>query len=558
MKVRIHGAEHPLKVIFSDEFVFEIPSYQRPYSWTAEHAGELLDDLLSALEEVNGGETAPYFLGSIVLAKDQNKPESKVIDGQQRLTTLTILLSVLAELSEGKAQEQIRDFLLQEGNDFKQTKTVYRLSLRPRDAGFFQKYVQEAGGIRGLVDLDRNQLPDPAKNIQGNAALFLERLGGMTSEDRSRLAKYLLNDCFLVAVSTPDTESAFRIFAVLNDRGLDLSHADIIKSELVGQIPEEEQAEYTEIWETAEESLGVEAFADLFSHIRMIYARSKQRGSLIKEFRTQVFPQIGDPRAFIKETVQPYADEYAKIRTLSWESTAQAGQINQALGWLNRIDNADWIPPAIRFLTLYRQNPERVAGFLSGLERLASSMFIRRANINARIERYALLLGQIGDGGVDARDLAALELSDSEREETVRQLRGDLYLERRIRSYVLLRLDEASSAGGATYDHKLITVEHVLPQTPPAGSKWLNWFSGEERDAWVHKLANLVLLPRSRNSAAQNLDFEPKKKKYFMSAGGTSPFAITTQVLNTQEWTPAVLEGRQEALIARLRAVWDL
>lgn len=557
MKVRIHGAEHPLKAIFSDEFVFEIPSYQRPYSWTNEHAGELLDDLLSALEESVGGEMAPYFLGSIVLAKDENTPEAKVIDGQQRLTTLTILLSVLAELSDGKPREQLRDFILQEGNDFKQTKTVYRLRLRARDAEFFQKYVQEAGGVGRLVHLDKGQLSDPAKNIQANAALFLERLEGLTSEERARLAKYLLNDCFMVAVSTPDTESAFRIFAVLNDRGLDLSHADIIKSELVGQISDHEQALYTDVWEAAEESLGVEAFADLFSHIRMIYAKSKQRGSLIKEFRSQVFPQIGDPRTFIKEVVQPNAEVYARMRALSWESTRHASQINQTLGWLNRIDNSDWVPAALRFLTVNASNPELIVRFLAKLERLASSMFIRRANINARIERYGLLLCQIeaASGNVD---LPALEISEREKQDTVSQLRGELYLERRIRGYVLLRLDEELSAGGATYNHKLTTVEHVLPQSPPSASQWMKWFTSDEHLNWVHRLANLVLLPRARNSAAQNLDFEPKKAKYFMSAGGTSPFALTTQVLNTPIWTPDVLEKRQLALIEKLRKLWDL
>jgi len=93
--VKISGAEYPLKELFSDRFVFEIPAYQRPYSWGAEETAELLDDLLAALADADPKDPDPYFLGSIVLAKEEGQPDAKVIDGQQRLTTITILLSPL-------------------------------------------------------------------------------------------------------------------------------------------------------------------------------------------------------------------------------------------------------------------------------------------------------------------------------------------------------------------------------------------------------------------------------------------------------------------------------
>jgi uncharacterized protein with ParB-like and HNH nuclease domain len=97
--MKIEGAGYPLSKIFNDDFLFTIPNYQRPYAWTTEETGQLLDDLLAALEdehkEIN--QMNPYFLGNIVLIKN-GKADAQVIDGQQRLTTLTILLSVLREL----------------------------------------------------------------------------------------------------------------------------------------------------------------------------------------------------------------------------------------------------------------------------------------------------------------------------------------------------------------------------------------------------------------------------------------------------------------------------
>src|SRR3712207_1048229 len=94
----LSAQEQPLAKIFSDDFAFSIPGYQRPYAWTTEHAGELLDDLLDFMgtDGESRGALNPYFLGSIVLIKGLT-PESEVVDGQQRLTTLTILLAVLRE-----------------------------------------------------------------------------------------------------------------------------------------------------------------------------------------------------------------------------------------------------------------------------------------------------------------------------------------------------------------------------------------------------------------------------------------------------------------------------
>jgi hypothetical protein len=123
---------------------------------------------------------------------------------------------------------------------------------------------------------------------------------------------------------------------------------------------------------------------------------------------------------------------------------------------------------------------------------------------------------------------------------------------------LLLRLDSLLADHGATYEHKLLSIEHVLPQTPAIGSVWLSWFPDTlEREAWTHKLANLVLLSRQKNIQAQNYDFEKKKKEYFQK-GGVTTFAVTSQVLSRAEWTPAVLELRQSELIGKLRTEWRL
>ena len=125
-------------------------------------------------------------------------------------------------------------------------------------------------------------------------------------------------------------------------------------------------------------------------------------------------------------------------------------------------------------------------------------------------------------------------------------LDGPVYPITRIRKLLLLRLDEAVSDGSASYDYPIISVEHVLPQKPAQGSEWERHFPDvRTRAFWVHRVANLVLLSRKKNASAGNLEFGAKKEKYFQ-AGGVSPFAITTQVLNSPAWTIDVLQKRQE------------
>jgi hypothetical protein len=139
-------------------------------------------------------------------------------------------------------------------------------------------------------------------------------------------------------------------------------------------------------------------------------------------------------------------------------------------------------------------------------------------------------------------------------------LDGPLYaiLAARARSAVLLRLDALLSGGGASYDYPSVTVEHVLPQTPAEGSWWMTWFpSAEERAAWVNRVGNLALLTRKKNSSASNYEFYTKKTAYF-TKGGVSPFALTTQVLQYQEWTPIVVSNRQKQILATFTDYWRL
>lgn len=549
--------EQAVSQIFSDNYVFHIPGYQRPYAWTNEQARELFDDLNGFMQANSGSidEMPPYFLGSIVLIKDEAKPDAEVVDGQQRLTTLTILLSAIRASVTGKFREDITPLLYEKGNLIKGTPDRDRLTLRERDREFFQKYIQRDGGIEILVSL-QDELQDSQNNIRSNTKLYLNLLKDIPENERVDLATFIVKRCYLVVVATPDLDSAYRIFSVLNSRGLDLTPTDILKAEILGAITDKQRDDYTKKWEEAEETVGREAFSDLFSHIRMIYRKAKPHGTLVKEFKEHVI-EVRQPVIFIDNVLLPIVNAFDDIRDASYESTEHAEKINEYFRWLNRLDFTDWVPPAIAYLVRHRQEPNKLHVFFRDLERLAYSLWIMRTNINDRINRFSRLTSAI-ENDEDLRMNQAMQLTPNEQYDVYTQLNGEIYMDLpKARLPILLRLDALLSGGGASYDFSIISIEHVMPQTPSENSQWLTWFTDNEHMKWVHRLGNLVLLTRRKNSSASNYDFATKKTSYFQK-GGISPFALTTQVIECPEWTPKVVEGRQSKLINILEKHWQL
>lgn len=559
--LQIVGKEYYLKHIFGDGFRFFIPRYQRPYAWTTEETEELLDDLWTAHtgDELPVAKKDPYFIGSIVLIKEEHQPTSEVIDGQQRLTTLTILMSVLRHL-QPKGADAISDYLRQKGKMFEGMKDEFRLTLRHQDAEFFEKYIQQEDALSALEKLNPAGLRNDAqRNIRENAHYLASKLKMMQAEQLAAFTQFIITKCLMVVVSRPDMDSAYRIFSVMNDRGLNLSHADILKAEVIGKIPgEANQDAYGKKWETAEENLGRESFDALFAHIRMICVKQKLRTTILKEIREHVKPGAA-PIKFIDEQLTPYADALETIKDADYQSAHGAEEVNAYLKWLNQVDNFDWVPPALVALAKHGNNPEWLGWFFKQLERLAACMMIMRYGINDRLDRYAGVLQVLEVGGEDHVLAAKLEPTEYEKRKTFSNLNGNLYELTKVRAYVLRRLDTMLSGGGAVYDYPIVTIEHMLPQTPKKDSQWMKWFPEQaDRDGWVHRLANLALLSRKKNSEAQNFDFETKKEKYFTSDKGVVPFVLTTQVLGHSDWTPELLKKRQADLLEKLRELWSL
>ena len=189
-----------------------------------------------------------------------------------------------------------------------------------------------------------------------NARLLRERPEVLSNGQRRRLTMYLAQRCYLVVVAASDQESAFRIFSVLNSRGLDLSPADILKAEIIGALPEQQQDKYTTVWEDLEDDLGRDRFAELFGHIRMIHRKQKMQGTLIAGFREFV-PTGNAPASFIDNELLPYAEAYADITDQAFSNFQHAEAINRQPIHLSWLDNFDWQPLRDQLIARRRADP---------------------------------------------------------------------------------------------------------------------------------------------------------------------------------------------------------
>lgn len=561
MSKKITGAEYPLMKIFSSDFAYFIPSYQRPYAWTEEEAGILFDDLYDFYKTVVDDN---YFLGSIVLIKEEDKPRSDVIDGQQRLTTLTILLAALTSYFDGDLRNDYLDYLKEPGRISQGIPSRPRLCLRLKDQPFFEKYIQNVQ-LDELTNINPATLQNEAqRHIQTNCKILLEKIDkAFKSVDKIKaFGSFLVQRCFIVAVYTPSQQSAFRVFSVMNSRGLDLLPTDIIKADVMGSIlPENQQDIYTDKWENLEVQTSRAGFNDLFGHVRMIFAKAKAKRTVLEEFREFVLPTVSSGEELIDNILTPYADSYCEIKDSHYNSNKNVSEVNDYLFWLNRIDNSDWMPSAILFLAQQRNEPDYVLWFFKKLERLAAYLNITSKDINKRIERYSKILSEIEAGTHSMQSpLQTVELTDEEKKEFLETLDGNIYgLTARRRNYVILRLDSFVSCGGASYDSRILTIEHVLPQTVHPKSNWAKlWPNEDDRNIWLNKIANLVPLTRRHNSQAQNYDFDVKKTSYFTGKNGTTSYALTTQVLGESIWGESEVAARQHNLLNEFKNNWEL
>lgn len=554
----ISAHQHKLSEVLGDRFLHEIPPYQRPYAWTTNEAEELFDDIREAAAT---GNDEPYFLGSIVLIKPRESIVGQVLDGQQRLTTLTILAAVLRDIAEdSQEREALGAAVYIEPNPFRQQVEAVRIRAHERDRVFFRQAIQMPGATASS-EPPQTAETEAQELMWANAAMLRKRVVSLDVAERQRLVTYLLNQSVLVVVATESRGAALRIFRVLNDRGLDLSNADVIKADLLEKFTDDGQlAHHAELWRQWENDLGRDSFEALLETLRFVKEEVKNRSTLSEAYAER-FKNVGAAgvRRFFQDELAPAKEAYSQIIDADVQAfpTNLRARAAEVLFGLELVPNRDWVPVALSGLRLLGPT-EQLVDALERLEGLAWTMQLARRYDTQRLSRYVQVLRGLKNGD----HVLALGLTAEENSIAWEALNGPLYsrFPTRVVRAILERLDRLLAEQPVLWDGTK-TVEHILPQNP-AINCWGD-FLPEQRAAVTHTLGNLVLLTRRKNSSASNLEFDDKKKVYF-GLGNQGPtrktatYASVLELAHCLGWNPLTYQERHHRHALLLAKRWGV
>ncbi len=382
-------------------------------------------------------------------------------------------------------------------------------------------------------------------------------------ENVGSFAEFILNNVVFIYVATDTREDAFRLFTILNNRGVPLTNADILKAVNIGEIEkaegERKAEEYAQKWEEIQASMG-EEFDHLLEFIRTILVKDKQRKNLADEFEEKIYSSGLLKKG--KETIgliEKYYQIYCKIIDFSAGERVIEDEIeNNEYKNLITVTKTGfpkklkvWIPALLYFY--YKFGNEKLFDFLKKLELKVSSDWILKAGAKIYTNIYRILR-QIERANIPDEVVNSHEIFEIDLEELKRVLLKDVY-GKSFCLYVLLKYEylirENTQYIG---DYSILSVEHILPQNPPANSMWRRWFTDQEIEEYRHKLGNLVLLNRRKNASLSNLDFEEKKLKYF-AADKQSPFTGINWIMQKKEWRKENIEERTKAIVSKIIGV---
>ena len=571
-------------------FMFVIPKFQRPFSWTGEHFEKLFTDIYDAMKDGQEG----YFLGSMVFWHDEKQGGNiyQVIDGQQRLASLTILIAMLRDqISKEDDKRKLHILVYEEGNEYLGVPSKERLSVWEELQEYFKKYIYTIGGtirfLNGLknkrIRIDRESMYHLKEAIETFSRLIDESM--RNEEELKNFAKYLIQKVYVVSIRTDSLGSAIRLFNVLNTRGLPLSPSDIIKAVNLEAIKDESERErYADKWIEIENDLGREELENLLSLIRFIYAKDKARKSLSEEYEQLYKRNISKGKEFIN-----LLDEYRTIYKRNiihsdgdWTSTSN--MLGIRLGrYIILIDMLkqyypvkEWIAPLLYF---YKRFPddESYLEFFEKLEKKLIIDWLAELSSTEIITRLSWILRLIEEASEPSEVLAKMYnyippetrirgrvINYNNRDEVDKIIEQALNRRDFARwkagkpaKYLLLRVDfehQSSEEQVPRYNLSSITLEHILPRNPPPDSDWVKKFDELTRYEWTDRLGNLVLISGRKNAKASNYDFKKKKEKYLDKAAKT--LAITQEVLKYEDWTPKTLKERHKILIERIKKIY--
>lgn len=555
-----------LKELLSNGKSYSVPPYQRDYSWKQEQWEDLWEDLANV-----DANREDHYMGAIVLESVERK-HFRVIDGQQRLTTLSILILACVDYLEALAHEGVdaaanreRASLLESSylgaKDPASLRITPKLQLNANDDDFFQLNLAQRkapqGGVRGLRDSER-LLWQCFQFFKGKiqAKFSNEKRGERVAAFVSEIVTERL---VFISVRVQDQLSAYTVFETLNARGLELTETDLLKNYLLSLADRLSKSQMDPVlrqWARITARVGIASFPEFLRHhlnSHREYVRQKQLFKTIKRDVTtldQVFALLDrlEKDAAWFEGLNDDASQFwldyqgakEQVRVLNLFNVSQYTPLVFAVK--DAFNSPQDVVEVLRYCAVlsvrFNGVSKRSTHILEETYNRAALEVRRGTAQTLAAVRQALRPIYIPDNEFEA-DFAALRLRN-------RSTSG-----KRLR-YMLAKLEKQLSGADITDEGMTATVEHILPENP--GEDGWEHFTAEAHERSYERIGNYSLLERSLNGQqACNAAFSQKQAVY-----SQSQYRTAQELSQFGDWTEDAIAKRQADLAKVAKTIWGM
>ena len=539
------------QILVNDEKFYQIPDYQRPYSWDKDNLSDLIDDLFTAYIEERDEN---YFCGSLVLVKNKKSDRFDIIDGQQRTTTFTIISCVFRDLYQEGLNAKAKDYINNSIQDkYDETNRKLKFLTSETYQIDFEETVLKGIDFKSIKNIEKEF---PQNRYLQNAHYLRNYIEEKKHDDEFEINDFIIwfyENVVLTVITCPSEESAIQIFNVLNDRGMPLSSTDILKAKLMQKLKNnfEDRKAFKLKWEDIKEKLEYETLSlDEMLNTYLYYKITTNPKSRLDKELLLVFDKENKNALTIIHEISSFSNKYIKLLSTNDKYVFCLRYLRHKIFWQSILTTALFVE--------YKEIEE--------LKKLLVAYYyqnwISGATV-ARIKQTSFNILKLVKNKKSIQDIKDEMKTNLDKYKTTKLFQEQiLYLDiygRKWDKAILLLIEyftsDSENPEFIPMNNKL-HIEHILPKTPTV--YWKNIFDEDERKTWTNALANLTLLSMRKNIQAQNYTFGEKKKAYRNKDNLVTSFHITQAILYYPQWTVAALEKREKVLIEKMNEKLDL
>ncbi len=550
------------------ETPFVIPEYQRPYSWGDDEISTLFDDLWNfSIERTQSTDsTRNYFLGCIVSYKENN--ERQIIDGQQRLTSLFLLLrAVFSRLEKEETKsDEVNNFINQImpalWKKDEMTGKVDRKQTLLRS-----EVVSDAGNklLRDILETGQ-AAPNADDNYSKNYNRFLEIYREKSENSPNHIFSFilaLLKYTILLPIDADDQETALTIFNTLNNRGLPLSDADIFKSHIYKYLDDVQKKSFINKWKCLEKEVTdfSESIQNLF-YYHMFYLRAKEQDRRTTTPGVRKFFLEKTRNRLTADVIDKLSESFLLWKVVNGrqavegEAWSNNADIRKILDCLSSYNNEFWKYPVSIFYMEHKHKDNFEEIFLKFLRKffvMLLTRFLENPTISAvkgDILKLNAAIIQNCHPVFSAEFTVKNTATDEERDAERKRTDDLLAMPHKNAVRMLLKLLAYESEGQKDLLPGYWEIEHIFPQT--WDSKYYNIDEAEANQTLEH-LGNKLPLEKKLNISASNGYFGKKKEKYM-----ESNIFISKNLGNSMvdEWNINSIRNRDNILCKQIKSLF--